>query len=400
MMKFIPRWALVLALISGCGGSDGNSVISDPISGSGGSSSTGSGGSSSTGSTVSGEGNYLNVDAFPFNQITSGGVPMDGIPALTDPTFVTAESADAGYLLDGDLVMGVVVGGEVKAYPHNIGWWHEIVNDVVGQQPVVASLCPLTGTGLVFDGAGDGARITTGVSGLLFSNNLIMYDRRDNETLYPQMIFKAIQGPRKNEELQLLPVVETTWGYWKKLYPNTKVVSGQTGVYGLGSYRDYPYGAYRSPGAPPLFPTTPSLNSNPTAQAYSPKNMTLGIRIGRDPKAYPFPAMGEEAVINDELGRIGIVVVFYKREQLAIPYRRDIVHNDNALKLTFDKVSSTSSVYPFMMKDKETGSTWNLLGEAIDGELKGTQLLHLPAHNAFWFAWATFWQKTAIYTPG
>ena len=113
---------------------------------------------------------------FPLNLIVEGGVPTDGIPALTAPPFDSNPWEKAGYLLDSDLVLGVVINGEAKAYPHNIGWWHEIVNDVGGDTPIIVSFCPLTGTGMVFDGRSRGGgvtRTTLGVSGLLFNNNLI-----------------------------------------------------------------------------------------------------------------------------------------------------------------------------------------------------------------------------------
>ena len=97
-------------------------------------------------------GNFLSD--FPKDRILSGGVPPDGIPALTDPQFVELTSSEAAYLSDEDLVLGVVLNGIAKAYPHNMGWWHEIINDVVGEQPIVVSFCPLTGTGLIFNGQG------------------------------------------------------------------------------------------------------------------------------------------------------------------------------------------------------------------------------------------------------
>ena len=62
-----------------------------------------------------------------------------------------------------------------------------------------------------------------------------------------------------------------------------------------------------------------------------------------------------------------------------------------------EEVSSPSPIFAFALKDKETGSSWNLKGEAFDGALKGKQLKQVPAHNAFWFSWATFWQDTEIY---
>ena len=336
-------------------------------------------------------GNFLND--FPLNQVLSGGVPPDGIPALTDPTFVNLTSGDASYLRDDDLVLGVVINGEAKAYPHNMGWWHEIVNDVVGGHPIVVSFCPLTGTGLVFDGlASNGSRIHCGVSGLLFNNNLIMYDRRDQTTLYPQMLHVPVDGPGV-EELQLMPVIETTWRYWQQLYPNSKVVSVNTGAYSANRYQAYPYGSYRSPNASPNFPSFPNLINNPTAQLFPPKTITLGLRFGEIAKAYPFTLMGTEAVINDEIAGNALVVVHHNTEQYAIPFNR-VVDNQT---LTFEKTTSNDPLYPFMIRDQETGTTWNLKGEAVLGPLANKQLAQLPSHNAFWFAWATFWQNTGIY---
>jgi hypothetical protein len=48
--------------------------------------------------------------------------------------------------------------------------------------------------------------------------------------------------------------------------------------------------------------------------------------------------------------------------------------------------------------DLETGSTWNLLGKAIDGPLVGTQLDQLLAHELLWFAWAAFEPDTILYS--
>ncbi|MBT3602928.1 MAG: DUF3179 domain-containing protein [Candidatus Latescibacteria bacterium] len=336
-------------------------------------------------------GNFLS--SFPTDRILSGGVPKDGIPALTDPQFVDLTSSDANYVLEDDLILGVVINGEAKAYPHNMGWWHEIVNDVVGGQPIVVSFCPLTGTGLVFNGQGDdGNRITCGVSGLLFNNNLIMYDRRDNATLYPQMIHTSIDGSI-GSELELMPVIETTWRFWKQLYPNSKVVSVRAGTYSSGRYTQYPYGSYRDFTQGPNFASFPALEANPTAQFFPPKTITLGIRFGEKAKAYPFPIMGEEAVINDTFEGTDLVVVFYEQEQYAVPFSREF--NDQIL--TFEKVASTDQAYPFLMRDNETGTVWNLKGEALSGTFQGRTLTPIASHNGFWFAWATFWQNTGIY---
>ena len=385
----------MVCVLSACGGKNTDPGTIPP---------TGSGNGSSDTSTDSGtgtgaSGHFLDIYRFPVELLISGGVSKDGIPALTDPNFVDLNSASANYLDDDDLVLGVFINNIAKAYPHNIGWHHEIVNDVIGEQAIVVTFCPLTGSGLVFDAQSDGSggRVEMGVSGLLFNNNLVMYDRRDNSSLFPQMIYTGVTGVRTGNELRLLPVIETTWGYWKRLFPTTQVISGNgPGTYNISRYRSYPYAGYLELNSGPLFPLFPEPQKNPTHNLYPPKEMALGIRFGQMTKAYPFSNLGgNEGVVNDTVADNPIVVFYYAEEKLALAYSRRF----GSQVFTFEKIPSTDARFPFLLRDRETGSTWNLLGQGVAGEMKGRLLQHLPAHNAFWFAWATFWQNTEIYTP-
>lgn len=282
------------------------------------------------GSAQRGDGvEFRDTSQFPNDKILSGGVAIDGIPALTDPTVVPASQSGWG---DGEMVTGIFYGGEARAYPQNIGWWHEIVNDKVGGHPVCFTFCPLTGTGMVFDGeSGSGDRTTLGVSGLLFNTNLIMYDRRDRKTLYPQMIYTSINGGP--QELKLLPVVDTAWGLWKQLYPKTTVVSPQTGY--PRNYNDYPYGSYREDNGT-YFPLAQDYRRNALASLFHPKEMVLGL-MGNSgtPRAYPFKAMGTRAALNESLDGRDILVVWYRDGLLAIPYIRNV----DGRSLTFDIVN-------------------------------------------------------------
>ncbi len=74
----------------------------------------------------------------PLAGIMGGGPPRDGIPALTDPAFISAAEADE-KLKPSDIVIGVEFGGVAKAYPTGILTWHEVVNDTVGDKPVMVS---------------------------------------------------------------------------------------------------------------------------------------------------------------------------------------------------------------------------------------------------------------------
>jgi len=337
------------------------------------------------------EGSQLSLETFPRNSIVSGGVPRDGIPALNNPRFVAPGSVT--YLTDDDLVLGVVIDGEARAYPHNIGWWHEIVNDRIGDRAISVTFCPLTGTGLVYDATGEeGEQFQLGVSGLLYNNNLVMYDRRDRSTLYPQLYGTGVDGARKGEALTLLPVMETTWRAWRTLYPDTGVI--ESGTYDLERYTRYPYGSYRTDNDYLIFGLRPNLaeNTSPFSSSFGSKDMVLGLRLNGEARAYPFDEMGEQTVVNDHLGDIDVVVAFDRDSQLAVPYARQV---DDQI-LTFELAQGG---FPFQLRDQETGSTWDITGRAIAGPLSGKRLTQVPAHNAFWFAWVTFWPETDVYLP-
>jgi hypothetical protein len=230
--------------------------------------------------------------------LRGGGVPRDGIPAVTNPSFVPASEAQLGEL---DPVMGVFMEGVAKAYPEAIGWRHEIINDQIGKRFISVTLCPLTGTPQVFDATDeDGSQIEFGVSGLLINSNLVMYDRRDDNTLYPQMIYTAINGDHEGERLTLLPVVHTTFGRWKQLHPDTQVAELATGLerysanlqeaYARSGVYQYPYGNYRTQNGFLIFPWT---TGEPDLSLFGTKDLVLGVCMGDELRAYPFDTMGQ-----------------------------------------------------------------------------------------------------------
>lgn len=186
----------------------------------------------------------LSGSLVPAREIRAGGPPRDGIPALTDPPRLSAQDAD-GWLMADDRVMGLVVGGEAVAYPVRILNWHEIVNDVVGGRTVVVTYCPLCGSGIVFDARVGGQRALFGVSGLLYKSDVLLFDRA-TESLFSQILMKAVTGPLRGTELTALPAVSTTWEAWRRKHPDTRVLS-----HVLPYGRDYgtdPYRLYRRSG--------------------------------------------------------------------------------------------------------------------------------------------------------
>lgn len=318
----------------------------------------------------------------PSDQIFPGGPGKDGIPALTQPPAVPAEQGDA-FLEPSSLVLGVVVNGEAKAYPHNVMWWHEIVNDVVGGEAIVASYCPLTGSGLVIDPTVNGRTHNFGVSGLLFDNNLIMFDRT-TESLWSQMRNQAICGGLASHEPVLLPVVQSTWAAWKALHPDTTVVSFDTGF--NRRYDIYPYGSYDQVSDSSLLFPHSLLDDRRLL-----KELVLGIVHDDLARAYPYLDLGDRAVINDDLNERAVLVVYDAESAMAIAFER--VLGDRTL--SFELIDE--SAFPFQLRDLETGSRWTLRGEAVEGPLAGERLTPIATHSAMWFAWASFHPGTEIF---
>lgn len=321
----------------------------------------------------------------------------DQFPAVTNPTWVGATEVD--YLAEDDLVLGVYLNGVAKAYPENLGWWHEVINDEIAGQFISVTYCPLTGTGLNYNTTTqDGEQIELGVSGLLLNSNLVVYDRGDGTTLFPQMLFTGINGARTGERLELLPVVETTWALWKQFYPTTLVPQGGTGLqrystsiqnnYPVDLYRNDPYSDYRNDHESIPFPPV----SGVIDRTFPAKAVVLGLCYGEQRKAYAFGTMGRQLVINDILDDLFVVIVFDAESKTAIPYKAEL----DGQAMAFYQVDPLGDL-PLEFKDAETGSRWNMLGQAIDGPLQGRQLEQIPAYNAMWFAWAAFWPQTQVW---
>lgn len=193
------------------------------------------------------------------------GVPRDGIPALSDPVLVRADDARVEYLLEHHRVIGIEVAGDYIAVPHNILWWHEIVNFNSRGTPLAVTYCPLTGSSLVFDRTSiQGSEL--GVSGLLLENNLIMYDRAPSGThvsFWSQMLGQAKCGPLDGVVLDRYPAVDMTWWGWKTLHSETLVIGDETGH--ARDYRRYPYGGYEALDNPETLYPPSGLSSLPVA---------------------------------------------------------------------------------------------------------------------------------------
>ncbi len=273
----------------------------------------------------------------PVDAIEAGGPPRDGIPAIDQPRFVDA--ARAG-LADGDRILGVVRGGIARAYPVRILNWHEIVNDRFGDEAIAVTYCPLCGTGMAFDARLGGQATGFGVSGLLYNSDVLLYDRR-TESLWSQILAKAVTGPLKGSTLTTVPITHTSWAAWRARHPRTEVLSTQTGF-----QRDYardPYDGYDK--VPRLMFDVQHRDARLPLKAW-----VMGLVIGGQARAWPLDWLARKA---DTQGR------------------------------WFDQLGGQRIR---IQVDRQARSA-----EAFDAQ--GRQL---PTLTAFWFAWVAFHPHTDL----
>ncbi len=259
----------------------------------------------------------------PCDEIRQACSGRDCIPALDHDgrdnrpaaQMVAVDDVQAAYLKDNDQVLGVFLHGQARAYPHNLLWWHEIHNDRINDTEYSVTFCPLTGSGIVYSGFQAGRPIDFGVSGNLYNSNLVMFDR-DGQTLWSQMLGQGVSGGQVGQALTMLPVVETTWGRWRQMHPQTLVASDQTGY--RRDYTSYPYGDYRTNHANTFRPTNPQHDS-----IYPGKALVLGLVGEEGAKAYAFDEMGtfgDRVVVNDTFGGDRVVVVYEAQFLSAVPF--------------------------------------------------------------------------------
>lgn len=326
----------------------------------------------------------------------SGAAAKDGIPALTNPRLVASSSGEAAYLEPSDRVIGLNHEGEWIAVPLNIMWWHEIINlDGADAADLAITYCPLTGSSLVFDRqAAGGAEL--GVSGLLWRNNLVMYDRNTNESLWPQMRGQSDCGPARGTVLPEIPSTEMTWAAWQLLHPGTRVVSNQTGH--TRDYSSNPYGDYERLDSPPLFEV-------PTDSRRQPKERVLGIPwpSGTGSTAVPFGELSRQTkdVVGLDLpgnaisaGTVPVVVFWDGVAQSAEAFN---ARPQWSISPAPTDEAVTFSIVNGRFVDDVTNSFWRMDGVAIEGPAAGSYLSVMEGSmTAFWFAWAAINKNVTV----
>lgn len=346
----------------------------------------------SMGNIRSGWDTNFDLHSVPMEEIISGGVQRDGIPPIDRPQFDPVAGA-TDWLQPQSPVIAFELNGDARAYPLGILTRHEIVNDEVGGTPVAVTFCPLCNSAVVFDRTVDGDVLRLGVSGMLRHSDLIMWDDR-TESWWQQFTGEAIVGDMTGTQLTMLPSLVIGFGEFADRYPEGQVLSGGGGFRSGNATRN-PYVGYDSNPNPFLFQGSPDQRLFPT------ERVLAGV-IGGESRAYPYPLLAETRVINDTLGDKPIVALWQPGAASALDQSDIDASRDVGMAALYSRVVDGQTLTFALtesgsLHDAQTGSTWNIFGEATAGSLAGTTLQQQLAFPHFWFAWAAFQPETSIY---
>ncbi len=308
-----------------------------------------------------------------LEEIVWGGVQQDGIPPLRLPVLINPD--EATYLNDTDIVFGANINGEAKAYPKRILAWHEMFIDDFGEDRVCGVYCTLCGTVIAYNMKHDGVTHQLGTSGFLYKSNKLMYDQA-TQSMWNTIEGKPVLGPLvgKGIELDVFPIVTTTWGEWKKTHPTTKVLSLNTGHrrdYGEGvAYNDY----FATDDL--MFPVPildPTLNN---------KDEVLIVRADdykEDPLAISIRYLKKKKWHADSIGDTDFIV---------------LADDSGAARVYGSKGKKFKSYKKGRLIDYNN-EEWTVQHDKLSGP-DGDVLERIASHNIFWFAWYNTYPESRL----
>ena len=309
-----------------------------------------------------------------LDEVRWGGVVQDGIPPLRDPKMISAP--EAIYLDDRNIVFGLEVNGDARAYPKRIMAWHEMFVDDVGGIPVAGVYCTLCGSMILYKTMTDGVNHEIGTSGFLYRSNKLMYDKK-TQSLWNTLWGRPVIGKLADEDIELerMSIVTTTWGEWKKRHPGTKVLSLNT-----GHRRDYGEGvAYKQYFATDeLMFTVPKLDKR-----LKNKDEVLGLVFVEHsdmPLAVSSSYLAKNPVYQSSIGDREFVI---------------LTDNSGASRV-YESKGKKFTGWDGQYTVSENNNTKWILTESKLVSPEGEILYRLPAHRAFWFGWYSAYPHTKL----
>jgi len=315
------------------------------------------------------------------------------------------KASDARFLVDDEYVLGITGNGESRAYPTRFASWHHIINDRIGKNGngegsyVTITYCIVCNSGMRFDTPVINKHALTFDFFGLYNGVMAMYDT-ETKSVWLQVTGRAIKGPLRDTTLKSSALLDTTWGQWKKLHPDSLVMAPDAhvtdgyepkGSIMVRGYDSFPTDYFaktvvhrdsRLPMFEPVLAVT-----LPDSRDAQPATQTSNLY-----RAYPVKVFRKKTgVVNDTIGSSPLAVLYLAGSETVTAVERVA----NGMTLTMEVRVGTNGREAFY--DRETGSRWNIEGKAEEGPLAGTELRRVDSHLSQWYGWVSYFPQTSIY---
>lgn len=319
--------------------------------------------------------------------VVAGG--RGAIPVITGPRYETIEQADA-WISDNEPVLAAFAGDEARAYPIRLLLLHEAVNDWLGGSPLLVTYCPRCNSAAVFERNAGTLTLEFGAASALRSENRVLFDEA-TESWWQQATGEAIAGELAGLQLRPAEGALISWSDFKRAYPDGTVLSRSSGF-----DLDYEFNPYFN-----IDFTQPSPSAGETDRRLPPRARVLGLVSDGDALAVPFSELFFSGVVNVQIDGAP-VAVFWQGGTSSPLSSADVAQGrDVGAAVAFDAQSGNRTLTfrseRGVFADEQTGSTWSITGEALDGPLAGSRLDVFPHVNSFWSCWSAFRPASAVY---
>ncbi|MFQ3648176.1 MAG: DUF3179 domain-containing protein [Anaerolineae bacterium] len=320
-------------------------------------------------------------------------VPVAGRDVLPPIDYPRWEQASrVTWLGERSPVVVVHLDDSARAYPLAVLIHHGVVNDQIGKWVIAVTFCPLCNSPLVYNRRVNGQALRFGTTGMLRHSGLILWDDQ-TQSWWQQLTGTALVGALHGTVLEVIPSRLVGFAQFQQRFPEGYVLVGDAELPPM-SYGRNPYIGYDSNPQPMLY-------TGPVDKRLPATERVLAGVIHDQPIAYPFSVLARHGVINDIVRGWPVVAVWHAGTVSALDRGKIDESRDVGSAALFNPMVE-GRVLTFRRQggqliDEQTGSTWNLFGEATQGALAGAMLQQYPAQPMFWFAWAANYPETTIY---
>ena len=307
-------------------------------------------------------------------------VPRDAVPTIDNPPFVGASRAT--FMEPEEMIIGVSDGAVTRAYSTWLLNRYEIVNDRIGGKPIVVTWCPLCYSGAVYLRLARGRELMFGNSGMLWRENLVLYDRQ-TESWWSQLAGRAIRGEMQGAYLDVYPATMMSWKQWVESHPETEILSKRTpsGVVGL---RNESAAYQRSTRMGITGRTHVKLDE------VGAKELVLGFELEGRHYSVVIAALKASPVVMSVAGRHPIVIV-----RLNDGTGAKVFHAAQRI-LTNGAVTDGRMTLVDRLSREEWDGLTGLPRQAPEFGPGLESLQEIPSRLSYWFAWKAFFPETVI----